>query len=256
MGAKAGSCYPRPMELFIARQAPSRTTRKADLLLACEASSIITPRPNWIHPSPREFLVQLKLLCSAFAFDVGEPLPHAYIPGARARYSTAKSWPIVDPATGDTRVLTWDSLSGDVHGDFRGGRWKEFALAVPAVIERAYHTATISELHVIDQIALAWMTSTPCAPFVESGLSGRLSKALWLAVPADHRISAHHFFETLGRPLLDGMVLSSGDASASVVTRSRIEASCKRGCLRLARSSGWPEICRKSHNGLLELISS
>lgn len=232
------------MDLFIARQPATQTTRKQVLMQACNATGI-QPRPNWEHPSAREFLAELQLLADVHGYFIGDPLPEPLVPNTRTSYSTMKSWPI---SKGTRRgVITWDSLKGDIYGDFSGAVWKPLAEHMPEVISRAYANSEIIHNNVIDQIAISFMLSFPCAPFISSGLPGKQKNSLWLAVPDDYKITATLFFETLGRPLLDGMVIQSP-------TPARIEASCARGCKRLARGSGWVKICQDSHSALLSQL--
>lgn len=241
------------MDLFIARQPGTQTTRKAVLLDACEATGI-QPRPNWIHPSPREFMAEFQLFAEASGYSVGDPLPHPLVPGAKTTYTTAKSWPVTDKHTGKMVVITWDSLTGEIHGQVRGSVWQPLADSMPEVIAAAYQNAVVIHNNVIDQIALSFMLSVPSAPFVSSGLQGKQRNSLWLALSAEYQDTAKIFFQAIGRPLLDGMIIGNGDIGPSPVTRQRIVASCERGCKRLARGSGWTKVCKGSHQELLDLI--
>lgn len=242
------------MDLYIARQPATQTTRKADLMDACRVTSI-EARPNWAHPNPREFLVQLNRLAEMCGCRVGDPLPHPLVPGAKTTYTTAKSWPITHVGSGDTVVITWDSQAGDIQGNLRGSHWKTFAELMPDVVDQAYESAEVIHNNVIDQIAISLMLSFPAAPFVSSGLPGKQRNSLWLAVPADYQCRVETFFAIIGRPLLDGMIVSPNGFPVSDVSRLRIERSCERGCKRLARGSGWVKICKESHSALLASLA-
>lgn len=232
------------MELYVARQAATKTTRKQILMDACRETGILH-RPNWEHPSAREFHAQLSLFCETYGYALGDPMPPPLVPGNKLSYSTMKSWPLT--IEGRTEVITWDSLTGDVHGSLRGSAWRPVAEQMPTIIRRAYETAEIHSVNVIDQIAVAIMSTYPAAPFMRSGQPGKYRNSYWLGVAGEPYYAIGRFFTIIGRPLQDAMTITNPD-------RQRIRDSMERARKRMARTSGWVKISADSHRALLEQL--
>ena len=230
--------------LFSYKQARTNGIKKQDLIAATSAANL-TPRPNWKHPSHREFCERLKVACDKLGMEV---TAERHIPknGTTKRlYQTKKSW-IISHKNSDTAMLVWDTEEGEMHGKFSGSHWKPLVKLLPSIQAEAYEYASIGPGNIHEQVSLMLMDNFPIAPYIVS--SPRRSYVL--AHPgAEDQLRT--FYSHIGWDIGDALLLSLPEDAALL----KVAKSEQVGIHRLKRTGGWIEICRRSHQELARYIN-